>query len=405
MIFFHPDDHVVVEIADETTGHSHFEGFQVGDQISNPLYSVVEEHTAALGLLILMPLLGILLVRLMRWRAARGSERFQQLLTGYAGQSTARRWATWAILTSALVHLVLAFGHEASIYTVLYLVGAAALFAAARWLALGVVTRWTTLILLGSIVAFWFLGAPPDQLGVVTKVVEMFALALLVVPSEQSKGRFATAGVVVLVVLGGLATWAGAFASAGADGGHHGGGYPEPGTVVPYLGVVAATDAEHDAADEMYARVVESLAKFEDPVVAEQYGYSVLPISGSSHHADNPEFLHDGKVLDPERPETLVYAEGADGPVLLGAMFQMEGLGTPGPRVGGPLTVWHSHENVCISLVPFALVSLLSPYGVCPVGAVNLPATNEMIHAWVLPGVEDGWGHLDDEWLADYLRR
>jgi hypothetical protein len=86
-------------------------------------------------------------------------------------------------------------------------------------------------------------------------------------------------------------------------------------------------------------------------------------------------------------------------------LFEMDGLTDPGPRVGGPITVWHSHENVCFSLTPPALAGLVSPYGVCPLGSVNIPSTGEMPHAWVMPDVpyEDHWGHVEEEWLDAYL--
>ena len=70
-------------------------------------------------------------------------------------------------------------------------------------------------------------------------------------------------------------------------------------------------------------------------------------------------------------------------------MFQMPSLNNPGPRVGGPLTVRHSHENTCFTLPPPTLACLMSPYGSCPADALDIPHTNEIIHAWVLPGVED----------------
>ena len=162
------------------------------------------------------------------------------------------------------------------------------------------------------------------------------------------------------------------------------------------------TSAEQVAADDVYEQVKAALAKFEDPSVAEAYGYDVLPVIGQDHHADNAEYLDDGRIFDPERPETLVYAETERGPVLLGAMFQMP-FNEEGPRVGGPLTVWHGHENVCLALTPPAMIGLLSPYGVCPLGAVNIPRTNEMIHVWTLAGVEDEWGHLEDDWLDHHL--
>ena len=84
-------------------------------------------------------------------------------------------------------------------------------------------------------------------------------------------------------------------------------------------------------------------------------------------------------------------------------MHEMEGIGTSGPAVGGPLTVWHAHDHVCFSVVPLGLAGLTSPFGVCPLGSITIPVTNEMIHVWTLPGVEERFGHLEDQWLDDYL--
>lgn len=71
--------------------------------------------------------------------------------------------------------------------------------------------------------------------------------------------------------------------------------------------------------------------------------------------------------------------------------------------IGGPTTVWHAHEHVCFGLVPPGLAGLLSPLGGCPLGAVDLPLTNEMIHAWVVPGAPQAWGDLDEAWRDRYL--
>ena len=379
------------------------EGFELGDQVGSPLYSVVPEHVAVIYLLVLFPLVAWATVRMVERMARRGSTLAVELTEGYRILETQRRWAVWAVFMSALIHGLLVFTHEVSIYTVLYGVGALALAMCARWIVLGVLPRLTASVIIASIAAFWFLGAPPDQVGLVTKIIELFALALLIVPRPGKRRLFAPAGVTILVVATGFASWLGAFASAGEDGGHHGGEYPEPGTVVPYIERLEATAFEQQAADELYSKLVLAIAKYRDPAVAEADGYEVGTIVGTDHHADNPRYLEDGRILDPERPETLVYAAGPEGPVLVGAMFQMPGLDNPGPQVGGPLTVWHSHENICLSLTPPALVGLMSPFGSCPIGSINIPWTNEMIHAWVLPGVEDQWGHLDDGWLDSYL--
>jgi hypothetical protein len=84
-------------------------------------------------------------------------------------------------------------------------------------------------------------------------------------------------------------------------------------------------------------------------------------------------------------------------------MYEMPSLTEPGPRIGGPLTEWHGHENVCFSIAPPALTGLVSPFGFCPVGSITFPTTSEMIHVWTAPGAPQWFGDLDPEWLTAYL--
>ncbi len=115
---------------------------------------------------------------------------------------------------------------------------------------------------------------------------------------------------------------------------------------------------------------------------AAEAGYKIGKITTLDFHADNPAFKNDGRIMDPAHPETLVDAAGPDGPVLLGAMFQMDELGDTGPAIGGPLTVWHAHDHVCISFT--GMTGAVSPLGACSLGSVAIPITNEMIHVFVL---------------------
>jgi hypothetical protein len=127
---------------------------------------------------------------------------------------------------------------------------------------------------------------------------------------------------------------------------------------------------------------------------------------GRDFHAENPAYGADGRILDPERPETLVYAMSSDGrPVLLGAMFSMPDRSEPGPAVGGPLTVWHAHDHLCIGLTPPGLTGIRSPLGACPMGAIEIPITPQMIHVWTVPGAPARFGDLDGAWLEGYLAR
>jgi hypothetical protein len=150
---------------------------------------------------------------------------------------------------------------------------------------------------------------------------------------------------------------------------------------------------------------VAAIEPYRDVAVAEAAGYEVGTVHGTDHHAQNPGLIGDGRILDPAHPESLIYAESAAGPILIGVMFETDGIGQVGPSDGGPIMLWHAHENVCLGFLPPSIAGLEGPYGLCPLGSLDLPVTGEMLHAWTLPGVpvEDRWGHLDDEWIDEYL--
>ena len=67
-------------------------------------------------------------------------------------------------------------------------------------------------------------------------------------------------------------------------------------------------------------------------------------------------------------------------PILLGAMFLMES-GQPGPMVGGCLTQWHVHENLCLADQGGRMVGVVDANGSCPAGSSNR-VTPEMLHVW-----------------------
>ena len=402
----HTDTPIVVP--DAPSGPtSVLEGFTSGDSVGNPLYTVIDEHVIAAVLLVLAPGFMWLGAKWIRRMAARRDGWARSLVEAHDGAPMRRRVAAWAVALSSVLHLALVFGHDLDRYTALYLSGAVVLGLAANWILRGTRSTLAVLTILGSIVAFWFLGAPADQLGLVTKLLELFGLALLALPTGETslRRRLAPAGVVTMVVLTGIAAWIGAFATVGADGGHHGGEFPDPGTVVPYIETLEATDAEFAYSEDLYWRTVAAVQKYQDPAVAEAAGYHVGTIVGSDHHAQNPDLIGDGRILDPEYPESLIYGVTGHGPRLVGVMFEMDGIGDVGPRDAGPIIVWHGHDNVCFGFAPFGLAGLESPFGGCPIGSVNIPLTGEMLHMWTMPGVpvEDHWGHVEEEWLDSYL--
>lgn len=405
-VLLHADTPITVP-AGESAPESVLEGFSVGDRVGNPLYTVIDEHALAAILLMAAPLVIWLIGKLIRALASRERAWAVSLVDAYDAAGLRRRVAAWAIWVSALLHAALVFGHELSWYTAAYAAGAGALAVAAMWTIRSEHGRLVVAAVVGSIVTFWFLGAPADQLGIATKLLELFALSLLIAPNPGNGRlrRLQPAGVVSLAVLTGIAAWIGAFGTAGADGGHHGGEYPEPGTVVPYIERLEASPDELHHSEDLYWATVAAIDKYKDVAVAEAAGYPVGTVHGSDHHVQNSDLIGDGRILDPEFPETLIYAEAADGPILIGVMFEMDGFKDSGPMDAGPIIVWHGHDNVCFGFLPLGLAGLESPFGGCPLGSLNIPMTGEMLHAWTLPGVpiEDHWGHIDDEWLDDYL--
>ncbi|MCH7584752.1 MAG: hypothetical protein IH941_06290 [Acidobacteria bacterium] len=373
-----------------------------GDYLGSPMYSVIAEHSAAI-LAVFTVVVGAWIVR----RLAPSRDRFARWLDSYRALGVLDRMLFWLLATSGAVHAGLALGHEPSGYTSLYVVDAALLWFVTRRLLLGGRwRRWAGLTLVGSLMGYavaGMAGEPPDQVGLATKLVELAALAIVLTPRQDRRLRraLASTAVVTLTIVVGIGAWAGAFQSG--DGGHHLGATPTPGVLLPNGEDRDPTAHETREAESLYQEVVAGVARYRDPALASAAGYNLEGIYGLEFHASNAAFQADGRILDPERPETLIWAVSDGGPVLVGALFEMSTIGDAGPAPGGPLTVWHAHDHVCFSLTPPALAGLVSPFGGCPLGSISVARTAEMIHVWTLPGVEEPFGDIDQEWLAAYL--
>jgi hypothetical protein len=108
----------------------------------------------------------------------------------------------------------------------------------------------------------------------------------------------------------------------------------------------------------------------------------------------------DGLVLDPQRPETLVYAIEGGRATLLGVVYVMERAGVPGPEPGGPITRWHAH-NICLTALPPGF-GIVTPFGSCPALSVNV-TTPEMMHVWVVDSPAGPFAEgLDQDWVRAY---
>jgi hypothetical protein len=141
------------------------------------------------------------------------------------------------------------------------------------------------------------------------------------------------------------------------------------------------TRAQQSAADELVAATRATLAHYTsfDTAVADGFVH-VTPEGGRVVHYARPDWASDGRVLDPSAPEVLVYAfPPRVSPVLLGAMYLMEGPAEP-PTPGGCLTQWHDHTNLCVAPGQ-GMVAFTGPDGSCPPGSSNR-TTRAMMHVW-----------------------
>jgi hypothetical protein len=95
-------------------------------------------------------------------------------------------------------------------------------------------------------------------------------------------------------------------------------------------------------------------------------------------HVENPELHRDDRYLDPEKPETLIFANAPGKPLrLIGVMFAVP-RGMRGPTPGGPITRWHTHR-VCAQGKKRGLKP--RPDGSCPPGTKSRQGA-EMLHFW-----------------------
>jgi hypothetical protein len=144
------------------------------------------------------------------------------------------------------------------------------------------------------------------------------------------------------------------------------------------------TAAQLTAAMTLWQETTAGTARFADLAVAQAEGYTqITPWIGALAHFHNAAYAASSRVLDPTRPDELIYARLPDQSVkLVGAMFLAK-PGQAGPQVGGPLTIWHAHDNLCFSLRTRMVAALADAKGSCPAGTILHP-TPEMLHVWLV---------------------
>ena len=110
-------------------------------------------------------------------------------------------------------------------------------------------------------------------------------------------------------------------------------------------------------------------------------GFQADRINGT--HYPNLQNMFDDVILDPERPEWLIYYDTPDGKMLMGFMYFTRELYEVGPTPAGPLAQWHFHPYVTPRCAVKGLWTVGRPdgNGVCAEG-IPVSRTPEMFHVW-----------------------
>ena len=160
----------------------------------------------------------------------------------------------------------------------------------------------------------------------------------------------------------------------------------DPDLPIDLGGVDGVTPEQQARAENLLASTVLLLPQWADPAYAEANGFRSIGdgITGTEHFL-NREFMDDDVMLDPTRPESLVFdVDRATGrQTLSAAMF----MATPGmaladvPDIGGALTQWHIHNNLCFN-AEGQVRGLTNAEGGCDNGLFR-GEERPMIHVWI----------------------
>ncbi len=154
------------------------------------------------------------------------------------------------------------------------------------------------------------------------------------------------------------------------------------------------TAAELEAATKLMNDTRNAMQKYAKLQAAIAAGYVPMePPNTDIVHYINRSYMVDADVLDPNHIQSLIYYNGKQGTVLIGAMYIMPRRGEAGPAIGGPLTAWHQHSNICFDNATGIAVAFVhqggdsfdtrDKSGACPQGSTN-KTTPLMLHVWLI---------------------
>jgi len=196
-----------------------------------------------------------------------------------------------------------------------------------------------------------------------------------------------TGALAMIVVSGDIAGWAASVERSGSTAGQPAHAHS---SVAPTR---QPTAAELEAATRLIVETRAAAGRYADLRAAIAVGYVPMePPDFQIVHYVNPGYMVDADVLDPNHVQSLIYYNGKQGRQLIGAMFIMPRRGMDGPQIGGPLTVWHQHSNICFDDTTAMAVAFVhsdvfdgnnGKSGSCPRGSTN-KTTPLMLHVWLI---------------------
>lgn len=153
-------------------------------------------------------------------------------------------------------------------------------------------------------------------------------------------------------------------------------------------GVAGVNLMEQSRAEALLRTTVERLPAWADRSHALASGFfSIGDGARGYEHLVNLEYMYDQDLLNPDRPESLIYRVRPHGHRrLVAAMYYL----LPGarlasaPELGGRLTQFHVHRLLCLKPGSLTGVSQL-PDGSCPPRTTRPKDNTPMIHVWIVP--------------------
>jgi uncharacterized membrane protein YuzA (DUF378 family) len=158
-------------------------------------------------------------------------------------------------------------------------------------------------------------------------------------------------------------------------------------------GVPSVTPEQQGDAEELVTLSLERLPQFADIPTIEAMGYRSLGDGfEETEHYMKWELIDDGRVLDPDYPESLVFDINRETgeKTLAAAMFFANADDTLDtvPSLGGDLVQWHIHDDLCYAgpTNEWRAVGVAAPEQECAPGTFRLAySTVPMVHVWIRP--------------------